>query len=154
MRFGEVFISSINCGNSMQRWCRRSQQRSNARHCNARRSVNSRPAILGPSVAGPHDRVAAGAAWGFRLGVLGVYISDEPLEELGAATGQNACGAIDIAVQAEDGCEEKVTLRCVPCSWPVHAREPHVEGGGFAIQTRRPACACSSLKTIPISIAS
>ena len=102
----------------MQRWCRRPQRRSNARHCNVAWFVNSRPAILEPSEAGRHDRAAAGASWGFRLGVLGVYISDEPPEELGAATGQNACGAIGIPVQAEDGCEEKITLRVCPVHSP------------------------------------
>jgi hypothetical protein len=40
------------------------------------------------------------AYWGFRFGVLGVYVSGRTREKLSAATGQDAPGAIEKLVKA------------------------------------------------------
>ena len=40
------------------------------------------------------------AYWGFRFGVLGVYVSGRTREKLSAATGQDAPGALEKLVKA------------------------------------------------------
>jgi hypothetical protein len=129
-RRSDLDIASLTlCRSGSMARCR-AAGRSPAPHSNAKKHRRRRPIITEPPVnqAIPGDAVrgcvggigaaarrGAAAYWGFRPGVLGVYIGGQVASEhVGACRGQAVRGAIDRPVETavKNPCEEKVTLRC------------------------------------------
>jgi len=70
--------------------------------------------------------VPAAAYWGFRSGMLRLWIRPERRKAQRAAVGEGAPGS------TKTGYEEKVMVRIHHCSSGIHASPAHLEGGDFA----------------------
>src|SRR5258707_12019867 len=125
---------------------------------------NSRPARITPGnrVSSERGRNSLNGVNRVRLGardcaggdrLLGPPIRHvRPLDQAGASKSPAPPPARAGRPDQKTGCEEKVMVRVHHCSSGIHASPSHLEGRRFCRDTlRRPACACSSLKTTRIS---
>ena len=89
--------------------------------------------------------------WGFQG--TGLAVKSACVERMSVE--RMSCVAQPSIIEApKNHCEEKVTFRCLFRSFAVHANGVHLDGDIGAVQLWRQTCACSSLRTIRISIAS